>query len=155
MNKKPFVLDEREKNIFYKICTALYLFTLFALSGIQLYRQFALHQPNEEWDDIAILLSLNVVVLLGCVLYFLGGFNLKKIKPAYLLAGYAGFVLIGFLFTVFKYTVLLGHVIGPAQVMDYFVTVIEVSGLLVLAWGLLAYIGSRRIEKEIDETSRG
>jgi len=33
------------------------------------YRQFALRQPNEEWNDIAIIITFNVIVWLGAVLY--------------------------------------------------------------------------------------
>lgn len=150
MSKKPFNFDEREMNIFRKICTTLYLLTLYSLMGIQLYRQFVLHQPHQEWDDIAILITFNVVVLLGSVLYLSGSIEPKRMKLRYIIAGYVGFVLLGFAFTIFKYTILLGQELGLAQVLEYLFTVIKISGLLVLAWGLLAYLGSRRVEKQIE-----
>ncbi len=149
MRKKPINLDEREMKVFRSISTTLYLITLFSLIGMQLYRQFVLHQPQAEWNDIAILITFNVVVMLGSVLYLSGTINPKKIKSGYLIAGYLGFVLLGFLFTIFKYTVLLGQHIGLGQILDYLLTVITISGLLVVAWGLLAFLGSRRIEKLI------
>ena len=150
MRRPPLSFDEREMNVFRNICTVMYLITLFALMGIQLYRQFVLNQPQKEWDDIAMLITINVIVVLGAVLYLTGAVNPKKVKRGYLIAGYMGFVVLGFAFTIFKYTVLLGQRVGLAQVWDYLLTVIVISGILVLAWGLLAYLGSRRIDKQIE-----
>lgn len=127
----------------------MYLLTIFSLVVIQLYRQFVLHQPQEAWNDIAMLLTVNILVLLGLTLYLTGGINPRKIRLRYLLAGYALFVLVGFLFTIFKYAVLLDQDINLAQVWGYLSTVVIISGILVLALGLLAYIGNRRIDKQI------
>lgn len=150
MSKKHFIFDEREMNTFRKIGTTMYLITIYALIGIVSYRQFVLHQPHQQWDDIAILLSLNVIVLLGAVLYLTGGINPAKIKFRYIIAGYVGFVLIGFGFTLFKYAVLQGLDVTLAFAFDKLKTVIVISGMLVLGWGLLAYLGSRKLEKQIE-----
>ena len=128
----------------------MYIITLFSLMIMQLYRQFVLEQPQREWNDIAMVITVNVLVILGSVLYLTGSVNPKKIKLRYILAGYGGFVLIGFLFTIFKYTALLGEDLTLKQGVDYFWTVLVISGILVLVWGLLAYLGSRRIEKQIE-----
>ena len=150
MSKKPFRIDERDLDIFRKVCTTLYIITIYALVGIQLYRQFVLHQPRKDWNDIAIILTLNIIVCLGALLYVKGGISLKKTKLVYVIAGYAGFVLLGLAFTIFKYTVLLDQELSLMQVWDYLFTVVKISGLLVLGWGLLAYLGNRRIEKQIE-----
>jgi hypothetical protein len=150
MNKKGFLIDEREKDTFRKICTTLYIITLFALMGMQLYRQFILRQSSQEWDDIALLLTVNVIVLLGSLLYLSGSINPVKIKPGYLIAGYAGFVVVGFLFTMFKYTVILNQELGAAQVFDYLRIVVVISGFLVLILGVFALLGSRNLEKKIE-----
>jgi len=150
MSKRYFIFDEREVTTFLKLCTILYIITLFSLMIMQLYRQFVLEQPQREWNDIAMVITVNVLVILGSVLYLTGSVNPKKIKLRYILAGYGGFVLIGFLFTIFKYTALLGEDLTLKQVVDYFWTVLVISGILVLVWGLLAYLGSRRIEKQIE-----
>ena len=150
MTNRPFNFDEREMNTFLKICTIMYIITLFALMAIQFYRQFLLNQPQEEWNDIAMLIAINILVLFGAVLYLTGAIDLKKIKLRYILGGYCCFVLIGFLFTVFKYTVLLEQDLTMTQILDYLLIVIKISGILLLAWGLLAYLGSRRIEKQIE-----
>jgi hypothetical protein len=149
MNKRPFNFDERETNTFRIVCTLMYLLTIFSLIIIQLYRQFVLNQPQEAWNDIAMLLTVNILGLLGLTLYLIGGINLRRIKLRYFLVGYALFVLVGFLFTIFKYAVLLGQDINLAQVWSYLSTVVIISGILVLALGLLAYLGNRRIDKQI------
>lgn len=149
MFKKPFNFDERETNTFRSLCTIMYLLTIFSLVIIQLYRQFVLHQPQQAWNDIAILLTVNILVLLGLTLYLTGAINPRKIKIRYLVIGYATFVLVGFLFTFFKYTVLLGQEVNLAMVWDYLSIVVIISGILVFALGLLAYLGNRRIDKQI------
>jgi hypothetical protein len=149
MNKKLFNFDERETNTFRSLCTLMYLLTIYSLIVIQLYRQFVLHQPQEAWNDIAMLLTVNILVLLGLTFYLTGVINPRKIKLRNLLAGYALFVLVGFLFTIFKYAVLLGQDINLAQVWSSLSTVVIISGILVLALGLLAYLGNRRIDKQI------
>jgi hypothetical protein len=149
MNKKPFNLDERETNTFRSVCTLLYLLTIFSLMIIQLYRQFVLNQPQEAWNDIAMLLTVNILALLGLTLYLTGVINPRRIKLRDILIGYALFVLVGFLFTIFKYAVLLGQEINLAQVWSYLSTVVIISGIIVLALALLAYLGNRRIDKQI------
>jgi hypothetical protein len=149
MNKRPFNFDERETNTFRSVCTLLYLLTIFSLMIIQLYRQFVLNQPQEAWNDIAMLLTVNILALLGLTLYLTGVINPRRIKLRYILIGYALFVLVGFLFTIFKYAVLLGQEINLAQVWSYLSTVVIISGIFVLALGLLAYLGTRRIDKQI------
>ena len=150
MSKKSFKLDERELDIFRKICTTMYIITLYSLMGVISYRQFVLHQPTGEWDDIANITVFNVIVCLGSFLYLGGNINPRKIKSGYIIVGYVGFVLFGLAFTVFKYTILLGQELGLTQVVDYFFTVLKISGILVIGWGLLAYFGSKRIEKQIE-----
>lgn len=150
MSKAPFNFDEREVTTFYRICTVMYILTIVAMIGIINYRQYVLGQPHQQWDDIAMLMTINVIVLLGAVLYLTGAFNPIKVKPFYLVAGYLVFVLLGLAFTVFRYTVLLGQEFTLVEVQDALLTVAAISGILFLAWGLLAYLGNRRIEKQIE-----
>lgn len=150
MSKTFFNFDERMMDTFYKICAVMYGVTLFALMSVQLYRQFVLQQAQQEWEDIAILLTINVIVLFGSVLYLTGVVNPKRIKPSYVIAGYIGFVLLGLAFTIIKYTVFLGQALSLVQIWDYLLIVIKVSGVLALVWGVLALLGSRRIEKQIE-----
>ena len=150
MSKKLFKLDERETHIVRQISTILYLITLYSLMGLQLYRQFVLHQPQEEWNDIAILISFNVIVWLGAMLYLIGVVNPKVVKLRYLIIGFTGFVILGLAFTLFKYSVLLDQTLSLRQILNIFFTVLTISALLTAFWGLLAYLGNKRIEKRIE-----
>jgi hypothetical protein len=53
MIKHSVTLDERGKRILRQTSTILYIITIYSLIGIQLYRQFVLNQPSEEWNDMA------------------------------------------------------------------------------------------------------
>lgn len=150
MKNKPFKLDERDLNIFRKICTTLYLLTIYSLIGIVTYRQFVLHQPNEEWNDIAMLLTFNILATLGAYLFITGGVDISKFKLHHVLIGFAGFIAIGFGFTIVKSGVILGQDLSWGDVLDSLWIVVTISGLLALGLGLLAYLGSRRIEKQIE-----
>jgi heme/copper-type cytochrome/quinol oxidase subunit 3 len=150
MSKRPFVLDERDRNVYRNLTTVLYFITLVVLIGMQLYRQFVLGQPSEQWNDLALLITFNVLFLLGGGLYLSGRINLKKIKTRYLVIGYATFVLLGLLFTIFKYAALLGQDVGLDQVWNYFLIILPITAVLVIGWGLLGYLGYRRIEEQIE-----
>ena len=150
MRNKPFNLDEREQNVYRSLITRLYFITLTALIVMQLYRQFALDQPMEQWNDIALLITFNVLFLLGGGLYLSGALNLRKIKARYIMIGYAAFVLIGLLFTIFKYALLLGQDVGLEQIWNYFLIVAPITAVLLIFWGLLGYLGHRRVEKQIE-----
>jgi predicted cobalt transporter CbtA len=150
MTKKTFKLDERNLNIFRKICTTFYLITIYSLIGIISYRQFVLHQPSEEWNDIAMLMTINVLATLGAYFYITGVIDIKKFKLRHVLIGFAGFVVVGLTFTIIKYAVILGQDLSSGDVWNILWIVIRISGLLALGLGLLAYLGSRRIEKQIE-----
>jgi hypothetical protein len=150
MNKKFSIIDERELDTFRKICTIMYIITIFAMIGIVSYRQFVLDQPHQQWDDVAMLLTLNVIVMLAAFLYLTGSIIPTKIKIHYLIIGYVGFVLLGFAFTLFKYAILEGMRVDLVFAFDKLKTILSISGILVLVWGLLAYFGSKRLEKQIE-----
>jgi len=149
MNKKSFKPDEREMNVFRKICTTMYIITIYALMGIVSYRQFVLGQPHQQWDDIAMLMTINVIVVIGALLYASGSISLKKIKLRNLIVGYIGFVTIGFTFTIIKYAFFDGTHIDLAFALDTLKIILLVSGILILVWIFLAYLGNRKIEKRI------
>ncbi len=150
MRKNPLHPDERELIVYRNLITALYFITLVGLIGMQLYRQFILTQPSEQWNDIAALITFNVLVLLGGGLFLSGTLNPMKIKARSFVIGYAVFVLAGLLFTVFKYAILLGQDVGLAQVWDYLMIILPITALLTIGWGLLAYVGSHRVEKQLE-----
>ena len=143
-------LDERERVKFYRVCTVLYLLTLVTLSGMHMYRQFVLGQPTEAWNDIAMLLTVNVILFLGALLFTLGRFNPLQVNPRHLIMGYVGFVLLGLAFTVFKYSVLLDQAVTWSHVWEYLLIIVKVTGILVLLWGVIAYLGHRRLESQLE-----
>lgn len=149
MSNTPLNLDERNVNIILRICTVLYILTLAALIFTQLYRQFVLHQATQEWQDIANIIVLNLIVLFGSVLY-LGGVTPQKVKLRHILVLYAGFVLIGVIFTIFKYAILLGQKVSLVEVRNYLLIVSVICGALIAVWSLLAYLGKKRIEKRLE-----
>ena len=149
MSKYPINLDERNINILLRICTVLYIITLYSLIVIQLYRQFVLHQATSEWQDIANILTFNVLILLGSALY-LGGLTPQKVKIRTILFLYLGFVFIGVSFTIFKYTILLKEQINWGDIRSYFLIVSVICAVLITAWSILAYLGQKRIEKKLE-----
>ena len=150
MNRKALNLDERTIKIILKICAILYAITIYSLIGVMSYRQFVLHQAVKEFEDMAIIVTFNVLAMIGSALYFVGGFAIKKARLRWIIAGYVGFVLFGFAFTIFRYTVLLDQELSLNQVVGYFLTVAKITGILVIVGCLLAYLGNRRTEKQIE-----
>ena len=150
MNRKALNLDERTIKIILKICAILYAITIYSLIGVMSYRQFVLHQAVREFEDMAIIVTFNVLAMIGSALYFIGGFAIKKAILRWIITGYVGFVLFGFAFTIFRYTVLLDQELGLNQIVGYFFTVLKITGILIIVGCLLAYLGNRRTEKQID-----
>ena len=149
MGKFLSKLDERENRLIRRISSVLYILTLYALMGIQLYRQFVLDQPTEAWNDIAIIITFNVVAWIGAVMYLSGVINPKFVKIRVLIIGFLSFVLVGEAFTIFKYTVLMDETLSGKLILDTSLTVLLVSALLIGFWGVLAYLGNQRMEKRI------
>lgn len=150
MHKPPIHLDERERSVFLELISVLYFLTLAALIGMQLYRQFVLGQPSDQWNDIALVITINVLFLLGGGLYLSGSINLQKIKASHVVFGYLAFVLLGLMFTIFKYAVLLDQGVSLKQVGNYVLIIVPITAILAIGWGLLGYLGHRRIEKKIE-----
>ena len=149
MSKRINKLDERGNRIVRKISSVLYIVTIYSLIGFQLYRQFVLNQPQEEWNDIAILISINAIVWVGSLLYLSGVVNPRVVRMRYLIIGFTGFVIIGLVFTIIKYSVLLDQTLSMSLILDSFFMVLKISALLIGLWGLLAYLGNKRMEKRI------
>ncbi len=148
MSKAPLNLDERNMDVILRVSGVMYYLTLVALIVILSYRQFVLDQPLQAYQDIANILVANVLVFIGLILY-LGGISVPRMTIRSVVALYLGFVVFGFAFTTFKYTVLLGEPLTLAMFLDNLLVVSAICGILVLIWSLIAYIGNRRIEKKI------
>jgi hypothetical protein len=108
-----------------------------------------LNQAMQEWQDIANILTFNVIILLGSALY-LGGITPQKVKIRTILLLYGGFVLVGVSFTIFKYAVLLRQQVSLAEIGNYLLIVSVICGVLIAVWSLLAYLGKKRIERKLE-----
>ena len=147
---KSFIknIDERNLNTIGKVCTIMYFLNIFILSAILLYRQFVLHQDVSKFTDFANLLVFNVVVVISAILY-LGGITFPRIRLRILLLIYLAFVIVGSLFTLFKYNVLLDQPLSFYAALEKLGIVVVICGLFMLVYGLFAYLGYRKIEKNI------
>ena len=147
MGRAPVPLDERNVDSIRKVCTVMYGITMVLLALAVIYRQFALGQATHDFEDIAVILTANVIVGLAAILYF-GGVALPRFSPKALAASYGAFVLLGFGFTVFKYAVLLDQPMDAGALWANFLTVATICALLTGLYILAAYLGHRRIEKQ-------
>ncbi len=106
MKKTPFSMDERGRAVVRKVCSTMYALTLAALMVSMFVRQFVLAQPISRFEDIAIIVTANVLVLVVAVLYF-GGIVFRTFKLRHIITGYVTYIVIGFAFTFVKYRVLV------------------------------------------------
>ena len=143
-------MDERNKLIALKITAIMYFLTIIALQGVVMYRQFALGQSIYEFEDFAIILTVNSLFLISALLYF-GAIPLQKIKIKIILSFYAAIVILGSLFTYVKYNVFQGVDLSFSQLFDKFLIIIAISGIIVFFFVLFSILGKRKLDKEIEE----
>lgn len=149
-NRKPFLnMDERNKQIAYKVISIMYFLTIFAMQGIVIYRQFALGQDLGDFEDIAIIMTVNSLFLISALLYF-GAIPIRKLKAKSIIFIYLVFVILGSLFTYFKYNIFQSPGLSFKQLFDKLIIVFTIIGLLMGFWILLSYMGKRRIDKELE-----
>src|SRR5512140_164457 len=72
---------ERSTSLFQRVCTALYLLTVLTLWCDVLYRQLWLRQPVTEFFDVALILTLNVVLSNAAILYS-GGITVRRFQAS-------------------------------------------------------------------------
>jgi hypothetical protein len=97
----------------------------------------------------SVLYIITVYSLIGFQLYRQFVLNPKVVRMRYLILGFTGLVIFGSAFTIFKYSVLLDRTLSMSLILDSFFMVLKISALLVGLWGLLAYLGNKRMEKRI------
>ncbi|MEN8194592.1 MAG: hypothetical protein ABFS12_17360 [Bacteroidota bacterium] len=150
-NKKPFMnMDERNKQIALRIIAIMYFLTIFAMQGIAIYRQFVLGQELSEFEDIAILMTINSLFLISALLYF-GAIPVRKLKIKTIILGYLLFVVLGSLFTYAKYNIFGSADLSFKQLFDKLIIVCVILGIMMAFWILLSILGKRRTEKEIGD----
>ena len=87
-------MDERTMQVAYRIMSIMYILTIMALQGIVIYRQFALGQSIRDFEDIAIVMTVNSLFLISALLYF-GAIPVQKLKIKTILAFYAAIIVLG------------------------------------------------------------
>jgi hypothetical protein len=143
-------MDERNKLIAYRVVAIMYVLTIMALQGVIIYRQFALEQSLHEYEDFAIILTVNSLFLITALLYF-GAIPIQKIKVKVILAGYGVIIIAGSIFTYLKYNVFLDDGLTIPEMLDKLVIILTISGLIVLFWVVFSILGKRRQESDLEE----
>jgi hypothetical protein len=148
--KKPFLnMDERNKQIAYKIISVMYFLTIIAMQIVVLYRQFALGQSIDQFEDIAIIMTVNSLFLICALLYF-GAIPVQKIKIKTILSGYTLIIVLGSIFTYVKYNIVMDYNLSTAQLLDKLLIIFAVSGLIVIFFVIFSLLGKNKLEKELD-----
>jgi hypothetical protein len=149
-NKKPFLnMDERNKQIAYKVISIMYFLTILAMQGIVLFRQFVLGQELGDFEDIAIIMTINSLFLISALLYF-GAISIRKLEVKSILLINLVFVILGSIFTYAKYNIFQSPGLSFGQLFDKLIIVITIIGLIMGFWILLSILGKKRLDKELE-----
>jgi hypothetical protein len=150
MAKKRFLnMDERNRNVANRVMSVMYLLTILAMQGIVIYRQFFLGQTYKDFEDIAILMTVNSLFVVAGLLYF-GAIPLQRIKIKTLLLIYGLIVVLGSAFIYIKYMLIQTPALSWEALLNKIYIVAAVSGLVVFFFVLFAWLGKRKLEKELE-----
>jgi len=148
---KPFLnMDERNKQVAYRVMAIMYLLTIGALQGIVIYRQFALGQSIRDFEDIAVVMTVNSLFLVSALLYF-GAIPVQKLKIKSVLLAYVAIVVLGAIFIYLKYKVFQSPGLSMEEILHKLLIVSAVSGIIVLFFVVFLLLGQRRMRKELEE----
>ena len=142
-------MDERTKQVAYKIIAIMYFLTFFALVGIILYRQFVLRQELNDYEDIAIIMTINSLFLISALLYF-GAIPIRRLKVKSILLIYVVWIVAGSLFTYAYNNILQGQGLSFRELFNKFLLIITITGIIMGFWILLSVLGKKRLDKEIE-----
>jgi hypothetical protein len=143
-------MDERNKQVAYRIIAIMYFLTILAMQGIVIYRQFALGQEIEQFEDIAIIMTVNSLFLISALLYF-GAIPIQKLKIKTLLLIYLLLVVLGSVFTYLKYNVFQSPGLSFKELFDKLIIVFAIIGIMLFFFSMFSILGKRRIEKELED----
>ncbi len=147
--KRIFGMDERNREIALRVIAVMYFLTLIALQVVLIYRQFILGQSINDFEDLAIILTVNSIFLISALLFF-GAVPIQRIKIRFVLLAYVLVVVLGSIFTYLKYNVFLQANLSMPQILDKISIVSAVSGLLVLFFVLFSLLGRKRMQKSLE-----
>jgi hypothetical protein len=143
-------MDERNKLIAYRVMSIMYLLTIMSLQGIIIYRQFALGQSIHDFEDIAIVMTVNSLFLVTALLYF-GAIPVQKVKIKSVLAAYVAIVVLGAVFVYVKYNVFQSPGLSMGELFHKMLIISAVSGLIVLFYVVFLLLGKKRMNKELED----
>ena len=143
-------MDERNMQVAYRIMSIMYILTIMALQGIVIYRQFALGQSIRDFEDIAIVMTVNSLFLISALLYF-GAIPVQKLRIKTILVFYAAIIVLGTLFVYAKYNIFQSPGLSFRELFDKLIIVFAVSGIIVLFFVLFSILGKRRINKKLED----
>jgi len=149
-NKTFMKMDERNKLIAYKVIAIMYILTIQALTFVIIYRQFVLEQTIHDFEDFAVILTVNSLFLITALLYF-GAVPFQKVKIKTILIGYALIIVLGSLFTYAKYNIFQSPGLSIPELLDKLVIIFTISGLIILFWVIFAVLGKKKLEKDLDD----
>ena len=108
-----------------------------------------LGQELVDFEDLAILMTINSLFLLSALLYF-GAIPIRRLSVKRILLIYLVFLFLGSLFTVAKYTVFQTPGLTLGQLLDKLLIVGAVISLIMGFFVLFSVLGKRRLEKELE-----
>ena len=143
-------MDERNRQVAGRVIAIMYFLTILAMQGIVLYRQFALGQDIHDFEDIAILMTVNSLFLVSALLYF-GAVQIQRLKIKSIILVYGIFIAVGTLFTWVKYNLVGKAGLDLGQLVEKVLIIAAIIGIILGFWILLSILGKRRLEKELEE----
>lgn len=144
MKRPGLQVDERSASIFRRVCARMYLATIVVLWLDVLYRQLWLHQPVTDFMDVALIVVANVVLAIGAILYA-GGVTIPRFRASLVASFYAACVIAGTGFWILK------DPEGTPRATGKFLIVASVSAILILLYLLAAYLGTRKVDRELED----
>ena len=142
-------MDERNKQVAYRIISIMYFLTILSMQAVVIYRQFALGQEIRDFEDIAIIMTVNSLFLVSALLYF-GAIPIRKLKIKSILLIYVLLVTLGSLFTYAKYNLFAGPGLSFRQLFDKLIAVYAITGIIMLFFIIFSILGKRKMEKELE-----
>ena len=116
---------------------------------VVLYRQLALGQDIEQFEDFAVIMTVNTLFLVSALLYF-GAIPVQRLKIKLILLIYVVFLLLGVAFTFLKYNLLGDNPLSFIQLLEKVGIVAAILGIMMGFFILFSWLGKRRLEKEIE-----
>ena len=142
-------MDERSRQVAYRIIAIMYFLTIISMQFIVIYRQFALGQEIQDFEDIAIITTVNSLFLISALLYF-GAIPIRKLKIKSILLIYILFVVLGSAFTFVKYNIVRSPGLTFRELFDKLIIVYAVTGIIMAFFVLFSFLGKRKMEKELE-----